>query len=91
MAAEYLREEETTVVVRFKAKAPLDGTADVFQMLAWARQELNKHLGKEDRDQDPGYGRIWLEPVGCEGDSDAGVAVCFEKSTTRSGGENGGS
>lgn len=80
MAAEYQREEETSVVVRLKAKAPLDGTADVFQLLAWARQELNRHLGNEDLDKDPGYGRIWLEPW------DEEIAVCFTKSTTRSNG-----
>lgn len=82
MAADYLREEETSVVVRLKAKAPLDGTADVYQLLHWARQELNKHLGNEDLNQDPGYGRIWLEPW------DEEIAVCFTKSTTVSDGRS---
>ncbi|GHH57594.1 hypothetical protein [Lentzea cavernae] len=86
MAADYHREETTTTTVRLVAKAPLDGTADVYQMLIHARLELNEHLGNGRTDGDPGYGRIWLEPVGSEGDSDAGIAVRFDKSVTRATG-----
>lgn len=86
MAASYRREETTTTVVRLIADAPLDGTADIHQILIHARLELNEHLGNGRTDGDPGYSRIWLEPVGSEGDSDAGVAVCFEKSVTHATG-----
>lgn len=74
MAPGYRREEVTTTVVRLIADdRQLDGTSDIYTLLAWARHELNRHLGNADLDQDPGYRRIWLEPT------DEGVAVCFEK------------
>lgn len=83
MGANYTREEVTTTIVRLKAKAPLDGTTDIYQLLTWARHEVNRDDGyADDLNRDPGYGRIWLEPVGSEGDSDAGIAVCFEQRHT---------
>jgi hypothetical protein len=84
MAADYSRQETTTTVVRLKARpGRLDGTADIYYLLHLARQEVNRDLGNPDLDQDPGYGLVWLEPYGSEGEDDAGVAVCFEKSTTK--------
>jgi hypothetical protein len=78
MAADYEREEITTTKVRLKTRAPYDATQDIFQLLTWARHEVNKDDGRGP-DEQPGYGRIWLEPIGCEGEAGAGVAVCFEK------------
>ncbi|MFJ5984267.1 hypothetical protein [Lentzea sp. NPDC092896] len=83
MAASYRREETTTTKVRLIADAPVDGTADIYQILVHARQELNEHLGNGRDAGDPGYSRIWLEPVGSEGEDDSGIAVCFDKSVTR--------
>lgn len=81
MAVDYVRTEETTTVVRYVARLPLDASTDVHLLLTHARRELNRQTDPGDPliDRDPGYHDLWIEHLGDTGEESSRIAVCFRK------------
>lgn len=81
MAVQYVRTEETTAVVRYEARLPLDASTDVHMLLTHARRELNGQTDPDhpNPDRDPGYGDLWIEHLGDTGEDSSRIAVCFRK------------